>query len=45
MGTFFWQDLAEFLEEASLTCHRCVPSRKANVLGQFVYGELQLISG
>jgi plasmid segregation protein ParM len=44
-GDFFWEDLAELLEEASLTCHRCVPSRKANVLGQFVYGELQLISG
>jgi plasmid segregation protein ParM len=43
-GDFFWQDLAEFLEEASLSCHRSVPSRKANVLGQYVYGEVQIMS-
>lgn len=41
-GEFFWEDLAEFLKEADLTSHQSVPSRKANALGQFIYGELQL---
>lgn len=41
-GEFFWEELMPLLKEAGLKAHLADPSRKANVLGQFLYGEMQL---
>lgn len=41
-GEFFWDELLPLMKEAGLKAHLADPSRKANVLGQFLYGEMQL---
>lgn len=41
-GDFFWKDFAPLLEEYGLTPHLANPSRTANALGQYVYGQVQL---
>lgn len=41
-GEFFWEDMQPLLKEAHLKAHLAQPSRKANALGQFIYGEAQL---
>lgn len=41
-GEFFWTDLEALLKEAQLRSHLAKPSRKANALGQYLYGEVQL---
>ncbi len=43
-GEFFWEDLQPLLKEAMLTSHLSRPSRTANALGQYIYGEVQLAS-
>ena len=40
-GEFFWRDLQPLLKEAQLTAHLAQPYRKANALGQYIYGEGQ----
>ena len=41
-GEFFWEDLERLLKEAKLNAHLAQPSRQANALGQYLYGEAQL---
>ncbi len=41
-GEFFWNDLRPLLKDAKLKAHLAKPSRIANVLGQYIYGEAQL---
>ncbi len=41
-GEFFWNELRPLLKEAKLKGHLAKPSRVANVLGQYIYGEAQL---
>ncbi|MBF2098829.1 MAG: ParM/StbA family protein [Gloeomargaritaceae cyanobacterium C42_A2020_066] len=41
-GEFFWEDLQPFLKKARLRTHLASPSRKANALGQLIYGEAQV---
>jgi plasmid segregation protein ParM len=41
-GEFFWNDLRPLLREAKLKSHLARPSRTANALGQYIYGETQL---
>lgn len=41
-GEFFWSELRPILREARLKGHLAKPSRQANVLGQYIYGETQL---
>lgn len=41
-GEFFWSDFQLLLQEAQLRAHLAEPSRKANVLGQYIYGEVQV---
>jgi plasmid segregation protein ParM len=41
-GEFFWSDLRPLLKEAQLKGHLAKPSRQANALGQYIYGEAQL---
>lgn len=41
-GEFFWPDLEPMLKEAKLKAHLAQPSRQANALGQYIYGEAQL---
>ncbi len=41
-GEFFWADLQTLLQEAQLRSHLAKPSRQANALGQYLYGELKL---
>ncbi|WAS06359.1 ParM/StbA family protein [Gloeomargaritales cyanobacterium VI4D9] len=41
-GGFFWDDFAPLLQEYGLTPHLANPSRTANALGQYVYGQVQL---
>jgi plasmid segregation protein ParM len=41
-GEFFWEDLQPLLKKAGLKAYLVQPSRKANALGQYVYGEAQL---
>jgi plasmid segregation protein ParM len=43
-GEFFWSDLRPLLKEAKLKGHLAKPSRTANALGQYIYGELQIMS-
>lgn len=40
-GEFFWNDLVPLLKEAKLNAHLAQPYRKANALGQYIYGEGQ----
>ncbi len=40
-GEFLWPDLQALLQEARLRAHLVTPSRMANALGQFLYGEVQ----
>jgi plasmid segregation protein ParM len=42
-GEFFWEDIQRLLKEASINAYLAAPSRQANVLGQYIYGELQFI--
>ncbi|HEY9749606.1 MAG TPA: chromosome segregation protein ParM, partial [Allocoleopsis sp.] len=41
-GEFFWSEFQPLLEEAQLRIHLAQPSRKANALGQYLYGRTQL---
>ncbi|OLP17254.1 chromosome segregation protein ParM [Leptolyngbya sp. 'hensonii'] len=41
-GEFFWEDLQLLLKEAHLQAHLAQPCRKANALGQFIYGQVQM---
>ncbi|MEM7553195.1 MAG: ParM/StbA family protein [Cyanobacteria bacterium P01_A01_bin.84] len=41
-GEFFWEDVQRVLKEAQINAHLAAPSRQANVLGQYIYGEAQL---
>ena len=41
-GEFLWPDLQALLQEARLRPHLAKPSRLANALGMFLYGEVQL---
>ncbi|NET33802.1 MAG: ParM/StbA family protein [Cyanothece sp. SIO1E1] len=43
-GEFFWNDLRPLLKDAKLKGHLAKPSRKANALGQYIYGEAQLVA-
>ncbi len=40
-GAFFWPDLQPLLKEARLKAHLAQPSRTANALGQYIYGQVQ----
>lgn len=41
-GEFFWEDVQRLLKEAKIEAHLASPSRQANALGQYIYGEAQL---
>ncbi|MBW4650783.1 MAG: ParM/StbA family protein [Kastovskya adunca ATA6-11-RM4] len=41
-GEFFWEDIQRLLKEAKISAHLAAPSRQANALGQYIYGEAQL---
>ncbi len=41
-GDFFWEDVQRLLKEAKINAHLAAPSRQANALGQYIYGEAQL---
>ncbi|MBK1987022.1 ParM/StbA family protein [Sphaerospermopsis aphanizomenoides BCCUSP55] len=41
-GEFFWEDVQRLLKEARINAHLAAPSRQANALGQYIYGEAQL---
>ena len=41
-GQFFWSDFQQLLQEAKLRVNLTEPSRKANALGQYIYGEVQV---
>ncbi|MBD2605407.1 ParM/StbA family protein [Scytonema hofmannii FACHB-248] len=41
-GEFFWEDMQRLLKEAKINAHLAAPSRQANALGQYIYGEAQL---
>ncbi|QSJ19831.1 ParM/StbA family protein [Nostoc sp. UHCC 0702] len=41
-GEFFWEDLQRLLKDAQINAHLAAPSRQANTLGQYIYGEAQL---
>ncbi|MEA5574883.1 ParM/StbA family protein [Anabaena sp. UHCC 0451] len=41
-GEFFWEDVQRLLKEAQINAHLAAPSRQANALGQYLYGEAQL---
>jgi plasmid segregation protein ParM len=43
-GEFFWEDVQRLLKEAKISAHLAAPSRQANALGQYIYGEAQLSS-
>ncbi|MEH2091006.1 ParM/StbA family protein [Nostoc sp.] len=44
-GEFFWEDLQRLLKEAKINAYLAAPSRQANALGQYIYGEYQLGRG
>ena len=44
-GEFFWEDVQRLLKEAQINAHLSAPSRQANALGQYIYGEAQLSAG
>ena len=41
-GEFFWEDIQRLLKEAKINAYLAAPSRQANALGQYIYGEAQL---
>ena len=41
-GEFFWDDIQRLLKDAKINAHLAAPSRQANALGQYIYGEAQL---
>jgi plasmid segregation protein ParM len=41
-GEFFWEDIQRLLKEAQIKAYLAAPSRQANALGQYIYGEAQL---
>jgi plasmid segregation protein ParM len=41
-GEFFWEDVQRLLKEAQINAYLAAPSRQANALGQYIYGEAQL---
>ncbi len=41
-GEFFWEDIQHLLKDAKINAHLASPSRQANALGQFIYGEAQI---
>jgi len=41
-GEFFWEDVQRLLKEARINAYLAAPSRQANALGQFIYGEAHL---
>lgn len=41
-GEFFWEDVQCLLKEARINAYLAAPSRQANALGQYLYGEAQL---
>ncbi len=41
-GDFFWEDVQRLLKEANINAYLAAPSRQANALGQYIYGEAQL---
>lgn len=41
-GEFFWEDIQRLLKEAKINAHLAAPSRQANALGQYIYGEAQI---
>ena len=43
-GEFFWGEFRPLLREARLKGHLAKPSRRANALGQHIYGEAQIIA-
>lgn len=43
-GEFFWEDVQRLLKEARINAHLAAPSRQANALGQYIYGEAQISS-
>ena len=43
-GEFFWNEFRPLLKEARLKGHLAKPSRRANALGQYIYGEAQLVA-
>ncbi|MBD1214152.1 MAG: ParM/StbA family protein [Dolichospermum sp.] len=40
-GEFFWEDVQRLLKEAKINAYLAAPSRQANALGQYIYGEVQ----
>ena len=40
-GEFFWEDLQRLLKEHQVNAYLAAPSRQANALGQYIYGEAQ----
>jgi plasmid segregation protein ParM len=43
-GEFFWEDIQRLLKDAKINAHLSAPSRQANALGQYIYGEAQLLA-
>jgi len=41
-GEFFWEDVQRLLKDAHINAYLAAPSRQANALGQYIYGEAQL---
>ena len=41
-GEFFWEDIERLIKEAGNTPYLAKPSRQANALGQYIYGEVQV---
>ncbi|MBC1217852.1 hypothetical protein GNE08_27035 (plasmid) [Trichormus variabilis ARAD] len=41
-GEIFWEDVQRLLKEARINAHLAAPSRQANALGQYIYGEARL---
>jgi plasmid segregation protein ParM len=41
-GEFFGEDIERLLKEAHINAYLAAPSRQANALGQYIYGEAQL---
>ncbi len=43
-GEFFWEDVQRLLKQAKINPYLAAPSRQANALGQYIYGEAHLSS-
>ncbi|NER28807.1 MAG: ParM/StbA family protein, partial [Symploca sp. SIO1C4] len=41
-GEFFWEEIQHLLKDAKINAHLAAPSRQANALGQYIYGEAML---